>query len=338
MEIFSSSYLTEIFGAIDVGPGFFLSYFPYSQTHAQDLIAFDERQDSLLVTPYAHPRAEAPTIEKESYKTRYLKPAYLKDKREFNPHELSYRSFGESITANLSKEERLELALMSVLKEQKEFFFRRLEQMACEVITSGKLSIVSSTIAYAIDFQRDPSLNVKLSEKDLWTADKADILDQIEEWSSRCLDKSGATVDTIVMGKKAWAAFRKNKSVKDLLDLRRGDSSTVDVAPSLIGKGVSYKGLFGEYKILVHMGKYADPHSQQIKAFISETSVVLLSSHIEGVRHFGAIQDFEANLMAVPFFVKKIIKDDPSAMYLLAQSSPLLIPGRVNASLCAEVL
>jgi hypothetical protein len=338
MDDLSPLYLTELFAGIDVGSNFFLSFFPYTISHSQDLIAFDEKQDSLLITPYAHPRAEAPVIEKESYKARYLKPAYLKDKREFDPHDLSFRSFGENISANLSQDQRLELALTAALREQKEFFFRRLEQMACEIISSGKLSIVSDTLAYSVDFQRDPSLTVKLLEKDLWSSEKADIIEQIEDYSSRCLDKSSATINTIVMGKKAWNAFRKNKAVKDLLDTRRGDSSSISIAPDLIGKGISYKGLFGEYKVFVHMGKYSDPHLGQVKPFVSDTSVLLLSDHIEGTRHFGAIKDFKANLLSIPFFVKQIIKEDPSAMYLLAQSAPLLVPGRVNASMSLEVL
>ncbi len=337
MEHIDSSYLTELFLGIDVGNSFFLNYFPYSQTHTQDLIAFDERKDSLLVTPYAHPRAEAPTIEKESYETRHLKPAYLKDKREFDPHELSFRSFGENLTANLSQSDRLELALISALKEQKEFFLRRLEQMAGEILLTGKLSIVSEAFSYAVDFKKDPSLNIKLTEKDSWSAEKSDVLENIEEWSARSLDKSGATINSLVFGKKAWNLFRKNKAVKELLDIRRGDTSSITIAPNLIGRGVSYKGLLGEYKTFVHLGKYIDPHLGEVRPFVPDNTVLLLSDQIEGTKHFGAIKDFEANLQSVPFFVKKIVKDDPSALFLLAQSAPLLVPGKVNASLSAEV-
>lgn len=334
----NSQYLTELFGGIDVGQQyFFLNYFPYVQTHQQDVIAFDESHDSLLVTPYAHPRVEAPTIEKESYKTRYLKPAYLKDKREFNPHEFSFRSFKEALPGNLSQAERKELALVATLREQKEIFYRRLEQMACEVISTGKLSILGNSVSYTIDFQKHPSLTIKLTDKDSWSMEKTDVLDHLENWSSLALDKSGATIDTLVLGKKAWNIFRKNKAVRELLDIRRGDSSTVTISPAQMFRGLTYKGAIGEYKIYVHSGKYEDPHLSQVKPFVPDNAVLALSNQIEGIKHFGAIKDFEADLQAVPFFVKKIVKDDPSALFLLAQSAPLLIPTRVNACVYAEV-
>ena len=64
----------------------------------------------------------------------------------------------------------------------------------------------------------------------------------------------------------------------------------------------------------------------------------MLSSEINGTRHFGTIKDLKANMRAVPFFSKMIERDDPSAMFLLSQSAPLLVPERVNASMTIEAL
>jgi hypothetical protein len=57
-----------------------------------------------------------------------------------------------------------------------------------------------------------------------------------------------------------------------------------------------------------------------------------------GVRAFGAIQDVTAGNAAVPYYSTSKIEFDPSAIILLMQSAPLIVPTRVNASFSATVL
>ena len=92
------------------------------------------------------------------------------------------------------------------------------------------------------------------------------------------------------------------------------------------------KGFIGPYRILVHTGSYADPFDNKVKRYVPEDAVLLLSNHIEGIKHFGAIKDRQAKLRAVPYFVKSVETQDPSNLYLLAQSAPLLVPKRINGS------
>src|SRR5690349_5127554 len=119
MQEIAPDYLTETFSGIDVGQGFFLRYYPLTQIHEQEYISFDEDEDSLLISPYVSPRAKAKPIEKKPYKTKVFRPAYLKDKREFNPYDMKYRVYGESISQPLSPESRLSLSLVSSMREMK---------------------------------------------------------------------------------------------------------------------------------------------------------------------------------------------------------------------------
>jgi hypothetical protein len=331
--------LTDVINRIKPDPKFFINYFPSVVTHEEDTIYMDEVDSSQMAMPYSHPRSEAKTLDKQSYRTKYYRPAYLKSKIELNPYDSITRMPGESLNGSLSNAERERLNLYNLLKTQREMFDRRLEVMASEICVTGKLRIqAKDEFNYLVDFERDPSLMKLLKDDELWTSSKADIAEQIEDFSQMVLDKSGGSVDTLVFGRSVWNAFRKNKSIEKLMDMRRGIESSVQMTPQSSINGMQEKGFFGSYKILVHMGTYVDPFDNQTKHYVPEDSVILLSSSLEGIRHFGAIKDRSAQMRAVPYFAKTIEVEDPSALYVLAQSAPLLVPRRVNASMCVKVL
>jgi hypothetical protein len=66
-------------------------------------------------------------------------------------------------------------------------------------------------------------------------------------------------------------------------------------------------------------------------------TVLVGSTGIDGVRHFGAIRDLKAGIQARQYFVKSWEEEDPSRRFLLMQSAPLLVPYRPNAVLSATV-
>jgi Phage major capsid protein E len=337
--LYSTQVLTGIINQLRPDPRFFLNYFPLTQTHEEEVILFDETSDSLLVTPYSHPKAEAKTIEKKGYKTKAFRPAYLKSKIEFDPDSSITRLPGEAIGGNLSNAERERLNLVSALKTQRDMFERRLEQMAAEIIVTGKLKIESKEeFSYEVDFGRHPDFSRILDEKVRWNKEKVDIIEQFETWSQEVLDKSGGSVDTVVFGRQVWNAFRKNPSIEKMMELRRGVNSTVEITPKQAINGLQEKGTLGEFRLICHLGKYLDPNTNAYMPYVPEDSVLLLSSALDGVKHFGAIKDRSAQMRAMPYFVKSIEVEDPSALFILAQSAPLLVPQRPNASMCVKVI
>jgi hypothetical protein len=338
-DIYSTKVLTEVINRIKPDPKFFLDYFPSVVTHESDTVYMDETEYSMSVMPYAHPRASAKIMEKEGYKTKMFRPAYLKSKIEIDPHDATTRMPGESLHGALSNGERERLNLLHLLKRQRDMFDRRLEVMAAEILVDGKLKVQSKDeFNYVVDFERHPEMSKALAGDDLWSSAKSDIAEQIEDFSQTILDKSGGSADTLVFGRSVWNAFRKNKSIEKLMDLRRGVSSTLEMAPNAAVNGLQEKGYFGSYRVLVHMGSYIDPFDGVTKPFIPDGHLLVLSPEVNGIRHFGAIKDRSAQMQAIPYFAKKYEVEDPSALYILAQSAPLLVPRRVNASMCIKVL
>ena len=66
--------------------------------------------------------------------------------------------------------------------------------------------------------------------------------------------------------------------------------------------------------------------------------VVLMSGpDLLGTRAFGQILDPAFNYEALPYAPKTWVEQDPAQRIILMQSSPIVIPSRVNASLAATV-
>jgi hypothetical protein len=58
---------------------------------------------------------------------------------------------------------------------------------------------------------------------------------------------------------------------------------------------------------------------------------------LQGTRAFGQIIDPQFNYAALPFAPKTWLKEDPAQRFIMMQSSPVVIPSRVNAALAATV-
>jgi hypothetical protein len=96
-------------------------------------------------------------------------------------------------------------------------------------------------------------------------------------------------------------------------------------------------GRMGDYAIYTYSGTYTDPEDGQVKQILPANTVLVGSSGVDGVRHFGAIRDLDAGIQARQYFVKSWVVPDPSRRFLLMQSAPLLVPYRPNALLSATV-
>ena len=95
----------------------------------------------------------------------------------------------------------------------------------------------------------------------------------------------------------------------------------------------SIQGLDGGGRIeaWVDTSKYVDSTGTE-QFFLDQKTIVGVSPLSEGVRCFGAIKDFDANLQPLEVFTKMWRNEDPSVEYLLSQSAPLMVPKRPNAT------
>ena len=338
IDIYSTAYLNRLIVELAPVPSVFLSlFFPEVLVHDTEEVYFDKVKDKPRLTPFVHPLHQGKIVDSIGYETRSVKPAYVKDLRVHNPLKALKRRAGEPLLGNLSPAERQRLNLIADMADQDRMLARRMEVMAIEAIRDGKATIIGEGFNAVVDFGRDASLNVALAGDAKWdAATSPDIIQQLEDWSGMIADFDGM-VEVVVMDRKAWALFRKNEQVRKLLDIRRGDASTLRLDPKLAMQvGAQYKGSLGEFEIWVYSGTYIDPADGQTKPYIPDNTVILAGSRVEGVRHYGAIMDVDV-LQARERYVTSWTERNPSRRMLSLESAPLLVPYRPNASMKVKV-
>lgn len=336
MDIFSTGVLVRVVRELPQPAPFILnSFFRDEQTETSEEIHFDVDTSKPRLAPFVSPLLPGHVVESRGHRTATFKPAYVKDKRVFDPGRPLKRAIGERIGGQLSPEQRIQAALARDLQDQLDMLTRRQEVMGIEALRSGKITVAGDGYpSVVVDFDRHADLTVALTTTDRWGETGVKPLALLEAWALLVTKHSGATPTQVVMDLKAWQIFHADPDVQKLLDRFRGSDRLV---PTVVGQGGSYKGNIGNFDIWVYSGWYTNPVNGVLTPFLPDHTVIMTSPELEGARAYGAIRDEEAGYQAMPYFPKSWLEKDPSARMLLMQSAPLPVPYRVNASFCATV-
>ena len=342
MDIFSTHVLNRVVEHLDRPASFLLdTFFPSIQTEDSEEIHFDIDKSKPRLVPFVSPLVEGKVVATEGFETRSFKPAYVKDKRRFDPNSPLKRQIGETIGGNLKPMDRREAALNRSLTNQVDNLTRREEVMAAEALRTGKITVSGEDYpTQIIDFQRDPMLTLALTGATRWGEAGVKVLDDIEDWAGMVQIKSGAASRTVVMDPLAWRVFKADEKVERLLELRRGTSNTLIIDPILRGQAndkARYVGSVGDFDFWVYNDTYVDDDGVA-RNMLPEYTVLLASQGmLEGTRCYGVIQDEKAGYRASRYFTKSWLEEDPALRWLLMQSAPLVVPYRPNACFCATV-
>lgn len=332
-DIYSTGFLNRVVDEMAPVTSVFLDlFFPEVMTHDTEEVYFDKVTDKPRLTPFVHPLHQGKIIDSAGYTTKSVKPAYVKDLRVHNPLKALKRRAGEALTGSLTPAQRQQANIVADIADQNRMLARRLEVMAIEAIRDGKATIIGEGFNAVVDFGRDASLTETLTGGDKWDAGTApNIPRQLEDWSQQIAEFDG-NVEAVVMDVKAWRLMSKNPYVEKLLDIRKGDISSLVISPEIAVKaGVQYKGMLGNFPVWVYTGSYIDPADGQTKKYMPDNTVVLAGRRVEGVRHYGAIMDVDV-LVARERYVQSWTERNPSRRMLSMESAPILVPYRPNSA------
>lgn len=337
MDIFSTGVLRRVVSELPAPQPFFLnSFFLQEQVETSDEIHFDVESGRRRLAPFVAPIVAGQVVAQNGYTTKTFKPAYIKDKRVFDSTRAFKRAKGERIGGgDYSPEQRIMSAIKAEMIDQVEMLTRRMEVMAVETLRTGKITVSGELYpTVEVDFGRDGTLTKALTLGARWGESGVDPLKDVQAWSMLVTEKSGAAANVVVMDVKAWQLFSAAPTVQALLDRFRGADK---LNATISGSGGRYMGNIGDFDIWVHADWYENPTTGAVTPYLPDHTVIITGPDLEGVRAFGAIRDEEAGFQALPYFSKSWVEKDPAVRYLLMQSAPLLVPYRVNASLCATV-
>lgn len=347
VDIFSTSYLARLIPNLKTPSTWLLdTFFPgVIQSDTQEIV-FDRDDVRRRLPPFVSPLVEGKIVESRGFTADTFKPAYVKDKRRFDPRRPIKRTAGEALTGALSIEDRRRLILAQEMQDQMWMLNRVMEWMASSVLRTGSVTVTGEKYpTQVVNFGRNSGLTVALTGTAKWNGGAAAILDNLQDWSSLVQQTSGAVALNVIMGVDVWKVFRKDPTVSVKLTQFKNDKDTLTLGATS-GVGGQFKGYIDNFAIWVYQDWYYDETSQGELPIWPAGTVCVTGPDLEGTRYFGAILDEEAttsagttdDLVKAPYFTKSWVTPDPAVRWLMMQSAPLVVPGRPNAALCATVL
>ena len=339
MDLYSTAELRKVI--VDSRPPvqyFIDRLYPEQMNFDTEEIMFDELRHGRRMAPFVAPNVQGRVLKRSGFYTKTFRPAYVKPKDAVTPGKMLRRIAGEGLLGEMSPEQRWKATVAAYQLDQRKQIFRRWEWMAAQAALYGAVTISGEDYpTVTIDFGRAANHTVILTGTALWSDTvNSNPIDNLELWAKRVHDAEGFVVTRVTMGTTAWQLFRKHPAVKELLETRRGSESIAETGPGL-GESVQFKGTIGNFDIYVYSDLYEDDDGV-MQAMMDPRDVFLeASGGYEGVRAFGAIMDAKAGLKPLDIFPKMWENEDPSVIYLLSQSAPLMIPSRPNCTLRARV-
>lgn len=337
MDIFSTDVLNGVVRYLPQPTTFLLdTFFRNVQTETSEEIHFDVESGKRRIAPFVSPLVAGRVVEGQGYTAKSFKPAYVKDKRVFDPSRPMKRAMGERIGGDMTPQARLEAMVRYELEDQVKMVNRRLETMAAEALRLSQVTVSGELYpTTVVSYGRAGGLTVTLANPNRWSDPGIEPLDNLETWNNLVLQNSGAAITDWVMTSDVWAILRKNANFQKLLDRFRGNATQSKLVQEY--EGASMVAEVPPWRFWVYTSWYVNDAGAEVPMLPAGT-IIGGSSQIEGVRAFGAIRDEGAGYQALPYFAKSWVEPDPAVRFLLTQSAPLVVPYRPNASFCATVL
>lgn len=301
----------------------------------QEIYEFDTEKVDLTLIPDIPAMAVyiSPTIEGRVIRTRgglvtQYKPGYVKPKHEVNPQMLLRRLPDEDPQQLTDPAYRRRRLILQNLKDEELAIAQVEEKQAVDGVVYGKYIMTGEQFEpVEVDFQRNPANNITQAGAARWSVQDKDTYDPTSDIEQYALNASGV-INIMVMDSKAWALFQSFKRVRDRLDTRRGSVAYLETALKDLGKAVSFKGMYGDVAIVVYMGQYIHPKTNEKTNYMPENTIVMGNNLARGLRTYGAIQDIEAvneGITKARRYPKNWIqRGDVAREFTMIQSAPLM--------------
>lgn len=341
MGVYDTTQLIEVMQTEKTIPTFWGQFFPRQFNFETESIAFDKiSKDYRRMAPFVAPNVQGVVQRQYGYATTDYKPAYIKIKDVIDPNTNFFqRTPGEAIGGGtLSPQQRLDTVVAELTLEQRRRIDNRLEWMQAKAAIEGQLTISGDNYpTTTIDFNRDPTLEVVLTGTAKWDSSAPNPLGDIASLRRKSKSLSGATNHKMIFGIDAAELFIKyiTTTGEKLIDKTLSGSNTA-ISMVIDGfDGVEYMGSVqgsngASYDCFVYSGKVMNESGVE-EDLMSPSDVVGISPMFDGARCFGAIREV-LDLYPYTYYPKTYEVEDPSALYLLTQSAPLTVPGKVNAT------
>ena len=338
-DILETSELVGVIENLPTVPSYWLDLcFPRAYASQSEYIDFDLVDKAKRLAPFVAPNVQGKPVLGRRREMRRFKPAYIKMKDPVDPNRLLERRAGEPFGGSLTPQQRADAIIADILRDHGDMLDLREEWMAAMAIQNGQVTVVGEDYPeVTVGFGRNVNHTKVLTGTARWgQAATATPINDIASWNSEMLTNSGRKGVRLTMGVNASKAFFATDQLAKALETRRGSLTKLETF-SVAGDNIIDHGeLEGGIRLVTYNEFYEDNMGNQIP--LLDPDAVILTGNVQGIRAYGAIQDFDAAWKSLRRFSKMFKQDDPSGLYVLDQSAPLPIPAYVNATMKVDVM
>ena len=315
------------------------NFFPSQITFDTQEVLLDVYVEVRRLAPFVSPNAQGRVMLETGYSTKSFKPAYVKPKHVVSPDRAIPRLAGEPLLGRLSLKDRFDAIVAENMRLEKVQIMRRWDWLACAAITNSYVVIQGDDYPpVTVNFGRDPSLDVVLTGGAQWNQEGSTPLTDLENARRQSFNLARGAITRLTFGLNAWAAFSSNASVKESLNrFYAGSNSDFNRVIAAADAPYEYRGqLAGSNDTTpLELWTYNDAYEDDTGAtqpYMDPNVVVGTGPGLQGTRLFGAIMDARLGLVTTDMVPKMWMDEDPSVVYTMTQSAPLMVPGQPNAS------
>lgn len=285
--------LTNAINKVKIHEPFMLNtFFPSStyETHVADKIDIEIRSNVNNLAQFVAPDAEAKLVsERTDRKIQTVTIPRTYEKKTFTAYEL--QRFKQLGTTYVNTPQERSAASMGLINENvatlKERIYRRREQMACQAITTGKISYDHDGYNFEVDygFKLNEQL-ITLAAAKKWSASGVNPMSFIDECQLALQQRNGLSADTMIVGSEVASLLKQHPDILKQLDNLNFVAGRLDMTTKYGTSGRFIGNLWG-LKIYEYVQQYTDVNKQLVDLFPKKN--ILLVANVSGTfrTHFG---------------------------------------------------
>ncbi len=340
--IYDRQTLMGVYREMGEVPNFWLSLAFQAQINfEEESVDFGKITEDRELAPLVMPMASGRPVEQE-VETRFrVKPAYIKPKNPVSAADVIRRRAGLGElrpSAALSNSARYNALVANIVRKHRNAIERRWEWMAASAILNGAVTLEGPGYpTQVVDFQRPANHTVVLGGGSRWGDSNVVPQDDLETWIDRVQEADfGGPVTDVIFGPTAWRAYRETMKSEALTNMDVRQTNPVNIDLNVVTERVQFVGnISRNVRAWVYSDYY---HVRGVKTnFMDPRDVVVFSPNVMGTRCFGAIIDLNS-LAPTPVFPSMWMENDPTAVMVMHQSAPLMVPVNPASTLRARVV
>lgn len=314
------------------------TFFKSKKQHTSDNIDFDKRVNTRRMARLGNPHNAATPVVPYGFTANSFKTLYISEKMTYSAADFMNRGYGEVTYSGVTPNARINSQVIRDLAEMRDQIVRREEWMAMKLLTGGTYTVTGDGVNATVTCNDSNWLSTHVTAVTAWTGAATTPLDDIDTMGRQVFKDSGLSADTIVMSSRAWTRFYNNAQVSKIFDTRNFSFGNINGSLEM-PSGARYHGNMNGYDLWEYNEYFLDSDSGYPTVgtetdLVTAGHVIVGSSKLRGTRHYGPIQDIEADGNAVqindPYFINSWIEKDPSVRIVKIQSAPLVLLEQFN--------